>query len=131
MDQQISKIIFDSISDGVFTVDKKCRITSFNKAAEKITGFKASEAVGKHCFDIFRTEICNKRCALKDTLKSEELIENVRVTIISREGCEVPISVTTTILRDEDDNMIGAVEFFKDISELEHFKKHFEAKRAI
>jgi PAS domain S-box-containing protein len=77
--KKISEIIFDSISDGVFTVDKSCRITTFNKAAEHITGFTASEAVDKHCFDIFRTEICNKHCALKDTLKNEEPIENVRV----------------------------------------------------
>ncbi|MFW6276864.1 MAG: PAS domain S-box protein, partial [Bacteroidota bacterium] len=105
MQNRISKIIFNSINDGVFTVDKNCRITSFNKSAEKITGFSAAEAVGKHCFDIFRTEICNKRCALKDTLKTEEQIKNVRVTIITREGCEMPINVTTMLLRDEDNEV--------------------------
>ncbi len=128
---KLSDIIFNSISDGVFTVDKRCRITSFNRSAEQITGFKASEAVGKHCFDIFRTEICNKQCALKDTLKTAEPIENVRVTIISKEGCEVPISVTTTLLRDENNQVIGAVEFFRDITELEHLQKHFEQQRAL
>ncbi len=131
MPEIISKIIFNSISDGVFTIDKKCKITSFNKAAEKITGFKQSEAVGKHCYDIFRTEICNKRCALKDTLKTEEPIENVRVTIISRKGCEVRISVTTTLLRDEDGTIIGAVEFFRDVSEIEYLKKHVAQTRAL
>lgn len=131
MRKLISEIIFDSISDGVFTVDKNCKITAFNKAAEQITGFKSSEAVGKHCFDIFRTEICNKRCALKDTIKNEEPIENVRVVIISREGCEIPISVTTTLLKDKNNEIIGAVEFFRDISELEHLKKHVEQKRTL
>ncbi|MFP4527175.1 MAG: sigma-54 interaction domain-containing protein [Candidatus Kapaibacterium sp.] len=131
MHKSISEIIFNSISDGVFTVDKKCRITSFNKAAEQITGFTAREAVGKHCFDIFRTEICNKHCALKDTLKNEEPIENVRVTIISREGCEMPISVTTTLLRDENGRMVGAVEFFSDVSEIEHLKRHIDQRDSI
>ena len=70
MDEELSQFIFNSISDGIFTTDKNCRITSFNKAAEKITGFSASEAINKHCFDVFRTDICNKRCALKDTLKN-------------------------------------------------------------
>ena len=131
MPEKISKIIFDSISDGVFTIDKKCRITSFNKAAERITGFKRQEAIGKHCYDIFRTEICNKRCALKDTLKTEEPIENVHVKIISRDGCEVQIRVTTTLLRDETDKIVGAVEFFRDISEIEHLKKHVDQKRSL
>ncbi|MFP4370035.1 MAG: sigma-54 interaction domain-containing protein [Candidatus Kapaibacterium sp.] len=131
MQNRISKIIFNSINDGVFTVDKNCRITSFNKSAEKITGFSAAEAVGKHCFDIFRTEICNKRCALKDTLKTEEQIKNVRVTIITREGCEMPINVTTMLLRDEDNEVIGAVEFFHDISELEQLRKNYEQKKSL
>jgi PAS domain S-box-containing protein len=131
MHEGISEIIFNSISDGVFTVDKQCRITSFNKAAEQITGFMAKEAVGKHCFDIFRTEICNKRCALKDTLKNEEPIENVRVTIISREGCEMPISVTTTLLRDERGLVVGAVEFFRDVSEIEQLRRHIDQKDTI
>jgi len=128
---KLSKIIFNSISDGVFTVNNDCRITSFNKAAEHITGFKPSDAMGKYCFDIFRTEICNKQCALKDTLKTAEPIENVRVTIISREGCEIPISVTTTLLRDEENNVIGAVEFFRDVSEIERLKQHVGQKKNL
>lgn len=131
MRKTLNEIIFDSISDGIFTVDKNCRITSFNRAAEQITGFSESEAINKYCFDIFRTEICNKRCALKDTLKTEEPIENVRVTIISREGCELPISVTTTLLKDENNQTIGAVEFFRDISELEHLRTHINKKRTL
>ena len=131
MDEQLSQIIFNSISDGIFTTDRNCRITSFNRAAEKITGFSSPEAVGKHCFDIFRTDICNKRCALKDTLKTEEAIENVRVTIISRNGNEIPIRITTTLLRDNNGNVIGAVELFKDISEIEYLRERISKKRAL
>jgi len=131
MDEELSKIIFNSISDGIFTIDKNCKITSFNHAAEKITGFSASEARNKHCFDIFRTDICNKRCALKDTLKTEEPIENIRVTIISRSGHEIPIRVTTTILRDKTNSIIGAVELFRDISELENLRERINKKRTL
>jgi PAS domain S-box-containing protein len=131
MGKTLSEIIFNSISDGIFTVDKNCLITSFNRAAQDITGFTAAEAIGKHCFDIFRTEICNKKCALKDTLKNEEPIENIRVTIITREGCEVPINVTTTLLRDDNDQIIGGVEFFRDISELEHLRTHIINKKTL
>ena len=131
MDDELSKIIFNSISDGIFTTDKNCKITSFNRAAEKITGFSSSEAKGKHCFDIFRTDICNKRCALKDTLKTEEPIENIRVTIISRGGNEIPIKVTTTLLRDTNNSVIGAVELFRDISELEKLRERINKKRTL
>ena len=131
MDEELSQFIFNSISDGIFTTDKNCRITSFNKAAEKITGFSASEAINKNCFDVFRTDICNKRCALKDTLKNEEPIENIRVTIISRNGCEIPINVTTTLLKDKNNKVIGAVELFRDISELEHLRECIKNNRTL
>ena len=131
MAQKLSEIIFNSISDGVFTVNGDCIITSFNKAAEEITGFKSDEAVGKHCYDIFRTEICNKKCALKDTLKSSVPVENARVTIITRDGCEIPISVSTTMLRDENAEIVGGVEFFRDISEIDYLEKSLERKQAL
>jgi PAS domain S-box-containing protein len=130
MEKEIGKIIFDSIDQGVFTVDKNCIITAFNPAAEQITGFQSSEAIGKHCFDIFRADICHTRCALKDTLKKHDPINNTRVTIINREGCEIPISVSTTILRNGKDNIIGAVEFFNDVSEVEHLKKRLDFSKA-
>lgn len=87
--------------------------------------------MGKHCYDIFRTEICNKKCALKDTLKTTVPVENARVTIITRDGCEIPISVSTTMLKDEEENIIGAVEFFRDISEIDYLEKSLERKQAL
>jgi PAS domain S-box-containing protein len=131
MEKKLSQLIFNSISDGVFTVDRNCVITSFNKSAERITRFKRSEAIGKHCFDIFRTEVCHTQCALKDTLKTHASVDDARVTIITKDGRELPIRVTTTMLKDEDENIIGAVEFFTDISEIEHLRKSLEQKQAL
>jgi len=131
VDDRLCEIIFNSIHDGVFTVDKNCIITSFNKAAEEITGFRSSEALGKHCFDIFRADICHKQCALKDTLTHHDPVENARVAIITREGCELPINVTTTILKDESAEIVGAVEFFTDVSEVEQLKEHLHRSRVL
>jgi len=131
VEESLSRLIFDSINEGVFTVDKNCVITSFNRSAEEITGFRAAEAIGKHCFDIFRTEVCHRQCALKDTLKTHDPVENARVTIITRDGNELPIQVTTTMLKDDDGNLLGAVEFFRDISEIEHLRQSLEQKQAL
>jgi PAS domain S-box-containing protein len=121
--ERISAIIFDSISDGCFTTDRECRITSFNRTAERISGFSRQEAIGSFCFDIFRTELCNQRCALRTTLANGDQVANVRVTIITRDGRKLPISVTTSILRDGDGMAIGAVEFFRDLSEIENLER--------
>ncbi len=54
-----TKIIIDSIADGVFTVDGAWKITSFNRAAVTITGIKKEEAVGRHCWEVFKASICS------------------------------------------------------------------------
>ena len=58
-----TQLILDSIADGVFTVDHEGRITSFNKAAEIITGFSKEEAIGQYCHEIFRSNLCFEACA--------------------------------------------------------------------
>jgi PAS domain S-box-containing protein len=131
VEKELSQLIFNSISDGVFTVDKNCVITSFNKSAERITGFKSAEAIGQHCFDIFRTEVCHRQCALKDTLKTHDPVENTRVTIITRQGQEKSITVTTTMLKNDGGELIGAVEFFRDVSEIEYLRKSLDQKSTL
>jgi PAS domain S-box-containing protein len=125
-EREIAAIIFDSISDGVFTVDQDCRITAFNKAAEAISGFRREEAVGQYCFDIFRSDICQSRCALRHTLANGKPVEDTRVTIITRDGRHVPISVRTTILRDKSGKQVGAVEFFRDLSAIENLRNQLD-----
>ena len=49
--------ILESISDGVFTVDAQWRITSFNRAAEEITGVDREEAIGRPCCEVFRASM--------------------------------------------------------------------------
>ena len=129
--KDIGELIFQSISDGVFTVDENRIITAFNRAAEEITGFESREAVGKHCFDIFRTEFCHSRCPLKDTLQRHDAVENARVSILTKEGCELPVSVTTALLRNEEGNAVGAVEFFRDLSDLEDLRRRLGERKAV
>ena len=119
----ISDYILNSIGDGAFTVDKDWCLTSFNHAAEEITGFKKEEAIGKKCFDIFKTTICKKSCALKQSIETEEEVVNQRVSITNKNGQNVPINVTTSALRDENGIAIGGVETFRDCSALETLRK--------
>ena len=65
--------ILESSSDGVFTVDLEKKITSFNHAAELITGFKAIEAIGQNCLDILRTSVCTGITNLELRLKGAVL----------------------------------------------------------
>lgn len=115
--------ILENISDGVFTVDLNKRITSFNKAAQTITGFSIAEAIGQYCFDIFRADICEKKCALNETLTTGTPVVNIRARIISKSGEQKTINISTANLKNENDEVIGGVETFRDLSELEKLKR--------
>ena len=109
-------IILDSIADGVFTVDDNWRITSFNRAAEQITGVCREEAVGQRCKDVLKADVCEKGCILRKTIQSGKSIVNRTVHIVDAAGRRLPISISTALLKDEQGRIVGAVETFRDIS---------------
>ena len=116
-------IILDSIADGVFTVDDNWFITSFNRAAEQITGVSREEAIGNRCKDVLKADVCEKGCILRATMQSGKSIVNRTVHIVDAAGRRVPISISTALLKDEKGRIIGAVETFRDISVEEKLRK--------
>lgn len=124
------KVILSSIADGVFTVDKDRIITSFNPAAERITGIPASKAIGRHCSDVFHSDIC-ERCLLNQTLQTGVEAIDRPVSIINGQGEKIPISISTAVLKDDEGNVLGAVETFRDLSAIEHLRKELTRKYSI
>ncbi|MCW8996312.1 MAG: sigma 54-interacting transcriptional regulator, partial [Psychromonas sp.] len=115
--------ILESISDGVFTVDHDWKISSFNRAAEKITGIKRSDALGCHCAEVFRSSLCGEQCALRETLQTGKAIIDKRCYFLNSSGRKIPVTLSTAVLKDQQGNIIGGAETFRDISEIEVLKK--------
>lgn len=116
-------VILDSITEGVFTVDSNWRITSFNKAAENITGISRQKAIGQQCKDILRADLCESDCALRRTIETGKPIINKFVYIIDAGGNRKSVSITTALLKDEAGKVIGGVETFRDMSLIEELRK--------
>ncbi|PLX94885.1 MAG: Fis family transcriptional regulator [Desulfuromonas sp.] len=126
--QENLQTILDSVADGVFTVDENMRITTYNRAAEEITGFTAEEAIGKHCYDVFRTGVCFSACPVKEALESGQPVINREIDIITKDNRDVPISVSASVLRDSEGNPVGGVETFRDQSLIFALKQEIEKK---
>jgi len=124
--KDFTQIILDNITDGVFTISEDKRITSFNHAAENITGIKRDKAIGQYCSDVFRANVCEKDCALAHTMKTGKPIISKKFFIINSQGDEVPVSVSTALLRDTSGNVIGGVETFRDQSAVYELRKKLE-----
>lgn len=123
INQDTTEIILESISDGVFTIDNDWKITSFNNAAEKITGIQRKEAIGKYCWDIFRSNMCERDCALKKTMDKGKSFMNTSGYIINSKKKRVPITTSTSLLIDKKGKIIGGVEVFRDHSLVEELRK--------
>jgi PAS domain S-box-containing protein len=126
--EQREATILDSVNEGVFTVDASWRITGFNKAAERITGVSRDQAIGSPCSDVFRANICEKRCALRRTMANGKPIVNATAHIINHHGQRVPIRISTALLRDDEGTVVGGVETFQDLSQIEELQKELQAR---
>jgi PAS domain S-box-containing protein len=126
-----TEIILDSIADGVFTVDVKQKVTSFNRAAQEITGIRREEAIGRHCWEVFRASICEGQCSLRQTMETGESIVNQAIFILNSEGERIPVSISTALLKDERGQVIGGVETFRDLSVVEALRKELENRHSF
>ena len=114
--ESFTEVILDSVADGVFTVDGQWRITSFNRAAEQITGVSREFALGSLCHTVFRSNICESGCALRETLSTGNNISSRAIYIVRPDGRTVPISISTAVLRDGAGEFLGGVETFRDLN---------------
>ena len=121
-------LILDSIADGVFTVDRHWRITSFNRAAEEITGWSRDQAMGKSCSDVFHSSICGRNCAIAESLYKGTPAANRSITIVNSRGDKVPISISAAPLTDHEGNIIGGVETFRDLSVITELRQQLSQR---
>lgn len=114
--------LLDSLYDGVYFADCERRITYWNKGAEQLTGYSASEVVGRHCFDNFLMHVddqgcalCLSGCPLARTIADGERRE-AEIYFRHKLGHRVPVSVRVAPIVDGAGCILGAVEVFSDVT---------------
>jgi len=116
-------VILESIADGVFTIDQGWRVTSFNRAAEEITGIRREEAVGQPCKDVLKADVCENGCALRQTMITGQPVINKPVHIVDAHGQRKSITISSALLKDGEGQIIGGVETFRDMTVVEELRK--------
>jgi len=118
--------IMESIADGVFTVDREWTVTFFNRAAEEITGVPRDEAVGRKCWEVFRSSICDGSCALEHSIHNDRTLSNKSIFILRPDGSKVSVSISASPLRNEAGEIVGGVETFRDITAIKLMRQKLE-----
>lgn len=125
------EIILSSLNDGVFCVDENWRISYFNEAAAEITGVPHEEALGRPCYEVFRSNICKKACALRYTIQNGTPIASMAIEITNKKGNKIPVSISTAVLKDKQGKFIGGVETIRDLSLIEQLRKELDARHTF
>jgi diguanylate cyclase (GGDEF)-like protein/PAS domain S-box-containing protein len=126
------KTLLDNLYDGVYFVDTNRVITYWNKASERITGFTSEQVIGRscqdnilnHCTEIGK-ELCKNGCPLTSTIENGSLQE-ADVYLHHADGHRIPVRVRTSPIKDENGQIVGAVETFSNNVDL--FKARYKIR---
>jgi PAS domain S-box-containing protein len=104
--------ILENIPEGVFAINRDCRITYFNQRAEEITGYSREQALGKTCYEVFRPEICQTTCSIKQSMATGKESFDQQVNVLNRSNRPLSIRIQTSPLRDEGGCIVGGLQTF-------------------
>jgi diguanylate cyclase (GGDEF)-like protein/PAS domain S-box-containing protein len=112
--------LLDHIDDGVYFVDRDRKITYWNDGAQKLSGYSASEVIGKRCSEDFLGSVDgtgkalrDKQCSLHEVMKDGQPREE-EMYLRHHDGHRIPISVRAFPMRNEAGSIVGAVKVFSD-----------------
>ena len=108
--------ILDHFPEGVFLVNTRWQIIYFNRMAEEISGFSREEVMGKFCWDIFRSDLCQKDCPMRISMGTGETLVDREVEISTKGGQKILILVNTAQIKKSGNIVLGGVETFHHLT---------------
>lgn len=120
--KELLDVTLHSIGDGVLTVDRRGNVRSLNATSERLTGWKAAEAIGKPLPDIFRTVHEQTRDEIENAAQTalrtgNNIRQPVQSLLITRDRTERRIEGSAAPIRSSDGQLLGSVLTFRDVTE--------------
>jgi len=102
-------------SDMIITTDLEGRIVTFNPGGERMMGYSQEEVLGRTVEEIWKNPDDRKR--LMEAVQSQEAVNNFQATLIAKNGQPVEISLSLSLLRNRNGQVLGTVGISKDVTE--------------
>jgi PAS domain S-box-containing protein len=115
--QRLLAAIVESSDDAIASKDLNGIVTSWNRAAERLFGYKAEEIVGESVLRIIPPELHQDEPMILGKLRRGEKIDHFETVRVSKDGRRIEVSLTISPVRDERGNVIGAAKIIRDITE--------------
>jgi len=111
--------ILQSMTNGVLTTDLKGKVITFNAMAEKITGLTSPRVIHRYVADIWQEGVIPS--VVEGTLRGG-YYSNYEANLLRADGSVMPISVSTTLLKDSRGKRQGVLAVLTDLSEVKELE---------
>jgi PAS domain S-box-containing protein len=108
--------IIEYSEDAIASKDLNGIITSWNKSAERLFGYKAEEIIGKPVTLIIPPELHDDEPRILEKIRGGERIEHFETVRVHKNGQRIDVSLTVSPIRDEKGNIVGAAKIVRDIT---------------
>jgi two-component system, NtrC family, response regulator HydG len=125
--------IIETMADGLFTLDIKGNITSWNSAMERISGYSAKEAVGRTCSLLECSRCYGKKCPAdvkKCGVMEYGKTEAKECFIRHKDGYDVSVIKNARLVKNENGQILGIVETITDLTDINAIKEKVEETQA-
>ncbi len=113
--------ILDNLHDGIIAHDMNRKIFFFNRAAERITGYRREDVIGKDCHKAFGEPFCGERCLFDDTkCDREPLAPHVEypVKLVTKDGEIRELEMSVSSIESDKGEPEGVIAAFRDLTDL-------------
>jgi len=129
LDSNFASLMLESMADGVFTLDEKGRITSWNPSMERITGYTAKEAIGQGCMLMSFSRCFSRSCPISIEecgIYTHGSLDFNECFVRHKDGHDIPVVKSARLVKDEEGSVKGVVETITDLTELEKARRKAE-----
>lgn len=122
-------IVLDCIGDGVVTIGLDMKTRYMNRAMRELLGYEEGEPLEQlpSCHLLVQGSICSTQdCILERAIRNREKVRNYETVIQNKDGRKIPVSLNTDLLKDEVGNLVGIVETYRDLSQINELKAKLE-----
>ncbi|MDY6879596.1 MAG: sigma 54-interacting transcriptional regulator [Desulfatiglans sp.] len=129
LEPDFSSLLLDAIAEGVFTLNEKGEISSWNPAMERITGYKGIEALGKKCTLLNFSRCFQKACPAgieECGIYKHGRLDGRECFLRHKDGHDIPVIKSARLVRDKNASIRGVVETVTDLTEMEKARREAE-----
>ena len=121
--------VLDAMEDGVMTVDRELCVVGFNRAAERLTGYRKEEALGRRCFEVCAGRFCQRACDMQEMFETGHAPDDFETFLFRKDGSIRIVRVHTVPVRDRRGRIVAAVRILRDVTALRALEREAGARK--